>query len=97
MTAFLIAALHLWADPACQPLCLYGSVCRYDFANMYCEDSRVKRLGEWDVSGPDYKPKKEYEYGPLWAIPYPKDWGYYTLEQRPTPSYGVRSHGEVYE
>ena len=79
MIRALLAAATLLA-PDCQPLCL--GVCYWDWAQGYCQDSRVVRLGEWDPLPWGYEPPHEREF-PAWDIPYPSAWGYYPLEKHP--------------
>lgn len=79
--AFALAMTML--SPDCQRLCL--GVCRWDWAVMRCEDSRVKYLGTWDPLPLDYTPPRENDF-PAWVIPYPRDWGEYPLEKQMTES-----------
>ncbi len=80
----MIRALALAAAilaPDCQRLCL--GVCYWDWQNWYCRDSRVARLGEWDVVPWGYEPPKEHDF-PGWVVPYPKAFGEYPMEQAAT-------------
>ena len=71
--------------PDCQPLCL--GVCWYDWAKGYCMDTRVARLGTWDVVPWYYSPPQEREY-PAWVLPYPSAWGEYPTERYTDNLYG---------
>lgn len=79
MTRALLLAAHLLA-PDCQWLCL--GKCYYDWVRAYCVDSRVARLGEWDVVPWGYEPPRESSF-PAWPIPYPLTWGSYSTEVEP--------------
>ena len=76
MIRALLIAAHL-LEPDCQRLCL--GVCHYDWQAGRCDDSRVHYLGTWDVVPTSYVPPKERDF-PGWVIPYPAEWGTYSLE-----------------
>lgn len=80
--ALLLAAAAL--APDCSRLCL--GVCYYDWVAGYCQDSRVVRLGTWDVVPWGYEPPTERSY-PAWIVPYPRAWGEYPTESEPTEVY----------
>lgn len=63
--------------PDCQRLCL--GTCYFSWTKLYCEDSRVARLGCWDVVPWGYEPADERDF-PAWPIPYPRAWGEYPME-----------------
>lgn len=76
--AIAIAAYLL--APDCQRLCL--GTCWFDWQLGYCQDTRVVRLGEWDVVPWGYVPPAENEF-PAWPLAYPRPWGSFPLEQEP--------------
>lgn len=79
MIRALLLATQLLA-PDCQRLCL--GVCYWDWVADYCHDSRVARLGPWDVVPWGYVPPAEHTF-PAWPIPYPSPWGCYPMERYP--------------
>lgn len=76
----LVLAASLLA-PDCQRLCL--GRCHYDWVRGYCADTRVARLGEWDVVPWGYDPPRERDF-PAWVCPYPFAWGEYPTERAAT-------------
>lgn len=80
MRAILLAAALI--TPDCQRLCSYGARCWYDWFHMHCADPNVVCLGPANIIPTSYVPWKEYEFTPLWAIPYPSPWGTYEMEHR---------------
>lgn len=74
--AIVLAAAIL--SPNCGTQCL--GRCYWSWQNWRCQDSRVAYLGTWDPVPLDYEPPRESDF-PGWAVPYPKSWGSYSLEQ----------------
>lgn len=90
MIRALLAAATL-VTPDCQPLCL--GVCHYDWRLGYCYDTRVARLGIWDVVPWGYIPPEERDF-PGWVVPYPKQYGEYPMEQHAPEVEAVHETGE---